>query len=68
MKVHTVLQALSRWQAHRRNLRVKCKDNVFGTFEADNVENLLSVKRIKRENHASDIREIMSVKAEVWYL
>ena len=47
---------------------MKCKDNVFGTFEADNVENLLSVKRIERENHASDIREIMSVKAEVWYL
>lgn len=53
---------------HFKPIRVKCKDNVFGTFEADNVENLLSVKRIERESHASDIREIMSVKAEVWYL
>jgi hypothetical protein len=31
------------------------------------VENLLSVKRIKRENHVSDIREIMSVKAVAQY-
>jgi len=34
-------------------------------LEADSVENLLSTERIKRENHNSDISEIMSVKAEV---
>ena len=39
---------------------------MFGTLKADNMEILLSMKRIERESHreiSDDIREIMSVKA-----
>ena len=42
--------------------------NMYEKMERDvykRQENLLSTKRIKRENHNSDISEIMSVKAEV---
>ena len=68
MKIHTLLQAVSSWQAYRGNLRAygKIVYSERRKLTAWRIYFLGSVSNGKAVISAV-IREIMSVKAEAWY-